>query len=102
MSAFLKLWTSLTLLPSVPDLSEANNTFQLIQKFEKHPSINKIKQDFSLKTKFNLNSWITMNELRNVKKHIPNDRENGWEWYIYQYFKTVWFYYHIILTNRVY
>ena len=76
--------------------------FQLIQKFEKHPSINKIKQDFSLKTNFNLNLWITMNELWNVKKHIPNDRANGWEWYIYQYCKTVWFYHHIILTNGVY
>lgn len=61
---FLKLWTSLTLSPSVPDLSKANNIFQPIQKFEKHPSINKIKQDLSLKTNFNLNLWITMNELK--------------------------------------
>lgn len=98
---FFKVSTSLTLSPSLPDLSEANNIFQLIQKFEKHPSMNKIKQDFSLKTNFNLNVWITMNELRNVKKHIPNDRANGWEWYIYQYCKTAWFYHHVILTNGV-
>ena len=102
MSTFLKLWTSLTLSSSVPDFSETNKIFQLIQKFEKHPSINKIKQDFSLKTNFNLNLWITMNEPRNVKKHIPNDKANGWEWYIYQYCETVWFYHHIILTNGVY
>ena len=102
MSIFIKLRTPLTLSPSAPDLSEASNISQLIQKFEKHPSINKIKQDFSFKSNFNLNLWITMNELRNVKKHIPNDRANGWEWYIYQYCKTVWFYHHIILSKGVY
>ena len=51
----------------VPDPTEANKIPRLIQKFKAYSSFKKIKQYFSVKTKFLLKP-ITMYQLRTVTK----------------------------------
>ena len=53
--------------PSPNGLRKANKILQFIQKFEIHPTINKIKQGLSVKTKF-LFKPIAKNELKRLLK----------------------------------
>ena len=74
------------------NLSEENKICNLFKKRKTHSSIKKMKQNFSVKTKFSFKP-ITMDEFKKVIENIPKDKAvRGGDVCLLIYFKRVRFY----------
>ena len=74
------------------NLSEENKICNLFKKQKTQSSIKKMKQNFSVKTKFSFKP-ITMDEFKKVIENIPKDKAvRGGDVCLLIYFKRVRFY----------